>query len=101
MLQPLLPVKLNKDDAPYQTVEELAEVLRHAIDNGDIRNVALTGPYGSGKSSIILTLKDEYGESEGFHYLPISLATLQADEEEGDNDNDNKKTNKMRSGQKH
>ena len=91
MLQPLLPVKLNKDDASYQTVEELAEVLRHAIDNGDIRNVALTGPYGSGKSSIILTLKDEYGESEGFHYLPISLATLQADEEEGDNDNDNKK----------
>jgi len=87
MLQPLLPVKLNKDDASYQTVEELAEVLRHAIDNGDIRNVALTGPYGSGKSSIILTLKDEYGESEGFHYLPISLATLQADEEEGDNDN--------------
>ena len=36
-------------------------------------------------------MKDEYGESEGFHYLPISLATLQADEEEGDNDNDNKK----------
>ena len=44
MLQPLLPVKLNKDDASYQTEEELAEVLRHAIDNGDIRNVALTGP---------------------------------------------------------
>ena len=91
MLQPLLPVKLNNDDASYQTVEELAEVLRHAIDNGDIRNVALTGPYGSGKSSIILTLKDEYGESEGFHYLPISLATLQADEEDGDKGNDNKK----------
>lgn len=90
MLQPLLPVKLNKEDASYQTVEELAEVLRHAIDNGDIRNVALTGPYGSGKSSIILTLKDEYGESEGFHYLPISLATLQADEEEGEKDNDDK-----------
>ena len=62
MLQPLLPVKLNKDDASYQTVEELAEVLRHAIDNGDIRNVALNGHYGSGKSSIILTLKDEYSE---------------------------------------
>ena len=49
MLQPLLPVKLNKDDASYQTVKELAEVLRHAIDKGDIKNVALTGPYGSGK----------------------------------------------------
>ena len=83
MLQPLLPVKLNKEDASYQTVNELAEVLSHAKDNGNIRNIALTGPYGSGKSSIIQTLMDDYGESCGFHYLPISLATLQADEEEG------------------
>ena len=90
MLQPLLPVKLNKDDASYQTVKELAEVLRHAIDKGDIKNVALTGPYGSGKSSIIQTLMDEFGESEGGHYLPISLATLQADEEDGCRDNDGK-----------
>ena len=90
MLQPLLPVKLNKDDASYQTVKELAEVLRHAIDKGDIKNVALTGPYGSGKSSIIHTLMDEFGESEGVHYLPISLATLQADEEDGCRDNDDK-----------
>lgn len=86
MLQPLLPIKLNKDDASYQTVEELAEVLSHAIDMGNIRNVALTGPYGSGKSSIIQTLMDEYGESEGFYYLPISLATLQADEEDDSKD---------------
>lgn len=91
MLQPLLPIKLSKDDASYQTVKELAEVLRHAIDNGDMRNVALTGPFGSGKSSIIQTLMGEYGESEGFHYLPISLATLQADEEEGEKGNDDKK----------
>lgn len=90
MVHTLLPSIIEKNDAAYKTVEELAEVLRHAIDNGDIRNVALTGPYGSGKSSIILTLKDEYGESEGFHYLPISLATLQADEEEGDKGNDDK-----------
>lgn len=83
MLQPLLPVKLNKEDASYQTVNELAEVLSHAKDNGNIRNIALTGPYGSGKSSIIQTLMDDYSESCGFHYLPISLATLQADEEEG------------------
>ena len=90
MLQPLLPVKLNKDDASYQTVKELAEVLRHAIDKGDIKNVALTGPYGSGKSSIIQTLMDVFGESERVHYLPISLATLQADKEDGCRDNDGK-----------
>ncbi len=90
MVHTLLPSIIEKNDAAYKTVKELADVLRHAIDNGDIRNVALTGPYGSGKSSIILTLKDEYGESEGFHFLPISLATLQADEEEGDKGNDYK-----------
>lgn len=82
MLQSLLPMKLNKDDASYQTVEELAEVLDHAIKNRDIRNIALTGPFGSGKSSIIQTLMKEHDE---FHYLPISLATLQADEEKEEN----------------
>lgn len=78
MLQPLLPVKLSKDDPSYKTVEELGEVLSHAIKNKDIRNIALTGPFGSGKSSIIQTLKEVHGE---FHYLSLSLATLQADSE--------------------
>ena len=89
MLQPLLPIILNKGDASYQTVEDLAEVLEHAISKGDIRNVALTGPYGSGKSSIIQTLMKEYDDTKGIHYLPVSLATLQADEDGIDNcDND-------------
>lgn len=82
MVHPLLPLKLTKEDASYQTVEELAGVLRQAIDQEDMRNIALTGPYGSGKSAIIQTLMDEYDESKGFHYLPISLATLEADAEE-------------------
>ena len=84
MLQSLLPVKLKKEDASYQTVTELAEVLESALKNKDIRNIALTGPYGSGKSSIIQTLMENYS---GFHYLPISLATLQADEEGGEKSN--------------
>lgn len=78
MLQSLLPIKLSEGDPSHQTVEELAEVLTHALNDEDIRNVALTGPFGSGKSSIIQTLMEEHKE---FHYLPISLATLQADEE--------------------
>lgn len=91
MLQPLLPIKLKKEDPAYQTVEELVKVLEHAIKNEDIRNIALTGPYGSGKSSIIHTLMDDYKQ---FHYLPISLATLQANnegEEKGNNEQDTKK----------
>lgn len=78
MLHSLLPIKLTQDDPSYKTVEELAEVLDHAIKNKDIRNVALTGPFGSGKSSIIQTLMEEHNE---FNYLPLSLATLQADSE--------------------
>jgi hypothetical protein len=78
MLQSLLPIKLKKGDPSHQTVKELAEVLDHAIKNEDIRNIALTGPFGSGKSSILQTLMEEHKE---FRYLPISLATLQADEE--------------------
>ena len=52
MLQSLLPIKLKEGDPSHQTVDELAEVLNHALENEDIRNIALTGPYGSGKSSI-------------------------------------------------
>lgn len=79
MLQSLLPIKLKEGDPSYQTVKELVEVLDHAIKNEDIRNIALTGPFGSGKSSILQTLMAEYQE---FSYLPISLATLQADDKE-------------------
>ena len=86
MLHSLLPIKLSQDDPSHKTVEELAEVLDHAIKNKDIRNVALTGPFGSGKSSIIQTLMEEHNE---FNYLPLSLATLQADSE-GESEKENK-----------
>lgn len=82
MVHTLLPSIIEKDDVSHQTVEELADVLTQAIAKKNMRNVALTGPYGSGKSSIIQTLMEEYDKSKGFHYLPISLATLDADIEE-------------------
>lgn len=87
MLQSLLPTIINKQDPSYKTVEELAGVLGHAVSNKDIRNVAITGPFGSGKSSVIQTLMEEHKE---FQYLSLSLATLQADQEgEIKKDNDN------------
>lgn len=79
MLKPLLPIKLSRDDSAYKTVDELAEVLRHATSVGDIKNIALTGPFGSGKSSVLHTLMENHKE---FHFLPISLATLQANQED-------------------
>lgn len=44
--------------------------------------MALTGPFGSGKSSVLLTLMQDF-QINGREYLPISLATLQANEEKG------------------
>ena len=47
----LLPKKLEKPDASYKSVIELNEALSSA-EKEHIRNIALTGPFGSGKSSV-------------------------------------------------
>lgn len=65
----LQPKRINPDEKAYQTVRDIKERLH----KGDATNIALTGPYGSGKSSILITLKEDYPEH---HYLNISLATL-------------------------
>lgn len=81
MLEPLLPKDLTEKDAAFKTVEELHEVIDKALDKGEIKNIALTGLFGSGKSSVLQTLRKRYKE---FEYLPISLATLRSEEEESD-----------------
>lgn len=47
--------------------------LKWAIDNENIRNIAISGPYGSGKSSIIESFKRHHREHR---YINISLATF-------------------------
>ena len=74
----LLPKKLDKIDDSYKSVIELDKVLSSA-KKLQIRNIALTGPFGSGKSSVLVTLMKDF--SKGRNYLPISLATLQANDE--------------------
>lgn len=65
----LRPQRIPKDKEAYQSVLDINERLQKK----DATNIALTGPYGSGKSSILYTLKEDYPE---YHYLDISLATL-------------------------
>lgn len=74
----LLPKRLDKTDSSYKTVIELNEVLDLASTQ-DVRNVAVTGPYGSGKSSVLKTLMADFKDKHV--YLPISLATLKANDE--------------------
>jgi len=54
----------------YQPVLEIAGKL---IDD-NVMNIALTGPFGSGKSSVLMTLQKDYSQ---FNFLNISLATLE------------------------
>lgn len=70
----------NADVEPYLTA------LKWALDNRkeeSIYNIALTGSYGSGKSSILQTFK-KTNENKDYVFLEISLATFkeEADEQE-------------------
>ena len=76
--RPLLPELISKDDDAYSVVEDLNEALNVAFDKRKIRNIALTGPYGSGKSSILETLLTTLPKER--KPLHISLATLRVDD---------------------
>ncbi|MEE1259390.1 MAG: P-loop NTPase fold protein [Paludibacteraceae bacterium] len=78
----LTPISITKDKPQYKTVLNIA----HRLKMGDALNIALTGPYGSGKSSILRTLKNDF---PNFQYLSISLATLKSSvEKESDKEVD-------------
>lgn len=76
--RPLLPELISKDDDAYSVVEDLNEALNVAFKQKKIRNIALTGPYGSGKSSILETLITTLPKER--KPLHISLATLRVDD---------------------
>ena len=69
----LTPIVLKDTDESFNTVNDLL----NAIANDDILNIAVTGPYGSGKSSVIKTFKEQVDKD--VKILDISLATLDAD----------------------
>ena len=79
----LQPQRINPKEKAYQSVRDIEERLRMK----DATNIALTGPYGSGKSSILITLKADF---PSYKYLNISLATLQASQEVDRKDEDGK-----------
>lgn len=70
--QTMMPTIIDEKEPQYLPVEEIGDKLK---SDSNLRNIALTGPYGSGKSSVLFTLQKHYSN---FHYLQISLATLES-----------------------
>lgn len=67
----LIPTILKKGkDVSYMAVERL----RDNLDTEGVHNIGITGPYGSGKSSVVKTLIEE--DDNKHHFLELSLATL-------------------------
>lgn len=53
--------------------ESYFKALEWALQNKDIQNIAVTGPYGSGKSSVIRTFQKNHHQ---YNYLNITLASF-------------------------
>ncbi|MTH17752.1 hypothetical protein [Flavobacterium sp. LC2016-01] len=66
-LKDFSPVILDDNEDKY------SDIMKFSVDNPKVKNVALTGSYGSGKSSIISTFENKFSELE---CLNISLATF-------------------------
>ncbi|WP_446010082.1 YobI family P-loop NTPase [Candidatus Electrothrix sp.] len=66
----LAPIDSADSDGTY------SKALHYAFSNPQIKNIALSGPYGSGKSSIIKT----YEKKSSLNFLNISLASFKEDD---------------------
>jgi hypothetical protein len=66
--------------------KKYSEALEWALRNKRVKNIALTGAYGSGKSSILRTFEKEH---KGYNYLNISLASFTDSEVNDSNDREN------------
>lgn len=68
----LTPIKNADEDGTY------CDALKYAIDNSDIKNIAIAGIYGSGKSSVIKTFFNKL-ENKKYNPIYISLGDFNQD----------------------
>jgi len=74
-----LAAKVLKSEKDIERITPYLNRLERALSSEDITNIALTGTYGSGKSTVIKTFQDLYKTEDphnNFKYLNISLASF-------------------------
>lgn len=69
-----LAPKVITEESELKNIKPYLKKLSEAIDTPDINNIALTGGYGAGKSTIIKTF--QYHNTEKYNFLNISLAAF-------------------------
>lgn len=84
----LAPKTLNPEN-----VKTYLEALNEGIDNEDVKNIALTGPFGCGKSSIIKTFEES--AKRKYKILSISLAAFKGEDENGQAPSDTKSLDRL------
>lgn len=73
-LHTLLPTFIEPGTPQHEAVDSL----RNAINKKGVLNIAITGAYGSGKTSVIDTYLHEEAKKAESKYCKISLATIEA-----------------------
>ncbi|MDD4963444.1 MAG: hypothetical protein PHI11_05930 [Gallionella sp.] len=66
----LTPIDNADEDKKYSSA------IAWALKNENVKNIAITGPYGAGKSSVLRTFEREH---KGYKYLNISLGSFKDD----------------------
>lgn len=74
-----LAPRILTDEEDIKRIQPYLDALKTAIDDQNISNIALTGGYGSGKSTIIRTFQER---NRGYKYLNISLASFKDNQQE-------------------
>lgn len=78
-----LAPKVLRGNEELERVKPYLNSLKQAVETPDINNIALTGGYGSGKSTILRTFQDLYKNQ--FNFLNISLASFKDNKEGKEN----------------
>jgi DNA replication protein DnaC len=72
-----LPFNTLSPTDEAEKIEDYLNTLEWALNNRDkIKNIAIAGPYGSGKSSVIKTFQKKHKYNSDYSFLNISLATF-------------------------
>lgn len=84
-LSPLNNLDQGEEKESYEKYENR---LISALNEESIFNIAVTGIYGSGKSSILNTFKKKYKENSQWKFLDISLSSFQVNKDTLSDDKD-------------